>query len=161
MAEKSYLEKLKDPRWQKLRLQVFERDDFSCIECGSTKNTLNVHHIDYKGNNPWETPISLLTTLCESCHEEETVALKKAEKKLIKKLKSIGFMAEHINCLSDALFYLNKEYDGNVNIYNVIFVINRIFRNKEVFEHLLNDFREKTNQFTEYDEKGNLITNPN
>ena len=160
MAEKSYLEKLKDPRWQKLRLQVFERDDFSCKECGSTKNTLNVHHIDYKGNNPWETPINLLKTLCESCHEEETDALKKAEKRLIKQLKSIGFMAENINCLSDALFFLKKEYDGNVDVYNVISVFNIIFRNKEVLEKFVEDNYEDS--FSEYyDEECNLIINDN
>lgn len=63
----SYVEKLKDPRWQKLRLQCFERDQFTCQVCGDKDNSLQVHHKGYHGE-PWETPIGMLQTLCESCH---------------------------------------------------------------------------------------------
>lgn len=160
MAEKSYLEKLKDPRWQKLRLQVFERDDFRCTNCYSDTKTLNVHHIHYKGNNPWETPINLLTTLCESCHEAETIALKKAEKSLIKELKSIGFMAKDIELLSYDFFFLNKEYDGNIFLPDILSALYKILRNKEVLEKFLEDNYEDS--FSEYyDEEGNLIINDN
>ncbi len=68
MSEK-YYEKLKDPRWQKKRLEVFKRDGFKCLDCGSEKKTLHVHHCHYIGQNPWDTPIGLLMTLCEDCHE--------------------------------------------------------------------------------------------
>ena len=64
-----YFQKLKDPRWQKLRLEIFNRDEFSCQYCGDTENTLNVHHLSYNGN-PWETDESLLITLCEDCHSQ-------------------------------------------------------------------------------------------
>jgi len=72
--EKTYSEKLKDPRWQKKRLKIMERDEFMCRSCYDTENTLNVHHKYYiQGRKPWEYPEDLLVTLCEGCHawEEE------------------------------------------------------------------------------------------
>lgn len=38
-----YLEKLKDPRWQKRRLEIFQRDEFTCQVCFDTESTLHVH----------------------------------------------------------------------------------------------------------------------
>jgi hypothetical protein len=72
MAKKisTYAQKLKDPRWQKVRLQVMERDEFACSCCGDSENTLFVHHGYYAANTePWEYPLSSLHTLCESCHK--------------------------------------------------------------------------------------------
>lgn len=66
----SYADLLKDPRWQKKRLEVMERDNFTCQSCGDTKSTLNVHHAYYeKGKKPWEYPDNTLITWCEKCHE--------------------------------------------------------------------------------------------
>jgi|GEM_PF-3338479 len=67
MAKKTYSDKLKDPRWQKLRLLIMERDGWRCKICGDEKSTLNVHHLSYHGN-PWETPADQLITYCEYCH---------------------------------------------------------------------------------------------
>lgn len=67
-----YKELLKDPRWQKMRLQVFERDQWTCKGCGSTSSTLHVHHLYYRHNcAPWEYPIDALKTLCDLCHQFE------------------------------------------------------------------------------------------
>lgn len=66
-----YSEKLKDPRWQRKRLEIFERDNFTCLGCGDTKNTLNCHHKQYHGD-PWDAPNDSLETLCEECHEDRT-----------------------------------------------------------------------------------------
>lgn len=63
----TYYEKLKDPRWQRLRLSVFERDEFTCQWCYSTDKELQIHHLSYTGE-PWETPESELLTLCCDCH---------------------------------------------------------------------------------------------
>lgn len=65
----TYSEKLKDPRWQKKRLDVFRRDGFACRDCGSTTRTLHVHHCHYEKGDPWNTGEEFLLTLCESCHE--------------------------------------------------------------------------------------------
>ncbi len=65
----TYSEKLKDPRWQKVRLIVLERDGWACVDCGSKTNTLHVHHGYYSKGEPWDAPIDTLWCLCEGCHE--------------------------------------------------------------------------------------------
>lgn len=65
--KKNYSELLKDPRWQKKRLEIMERDGFACKLCGNKKETLHVHHFAY-ANNPWDVDNKALVTLCESCH---------------------------------------------------------------------------------------------
>lgn len=64
---KTYSDKLKDPRWQKKRLKILERDDWMCCKCGEDTKPLHVHHTAYKGN-PWEADDNQLQTLCEDCH---------------------------------------------------------------------------------------------
>lgn len=67
---KTYSEKLKDPRWQKLRLEILERDGWRCQCCGDAKSTLHVHHKYYEsGFDPWDYDQGTLETLCETCHE--------------------------------------------------------------------------------------------
>lgn len=65
---KSYLEKLRDPRWQKKRLEILERDDFTCQSCGSSHIELHVHHIEYAKGDPWQVGNQFLATLCKDCH---------------------------------------------------------------------------------------------
>lgn len=70
-AYKPYSEKLKDPRWQRKRLEIMERDDFSCKICMDCESTLNVHHSYYgKGLDPWDYDSEYLMTLCEECHKD-------------------------------------------------------------------------------------------
>lgn len=65
----TYSEKLKDPRWQRKRLQILERDNFTCSQCGDTEDTLHVHHICYpKSRNPWDSDNDTLVTYCAPCH---------------------------------------------------------------------------------------------
>lgn len=63
----TYKDKLRDPRWQKKRLKVFERDSFTCQLCKSKEKTLSVHHRCYNGE-PWESRDNELVTFCDSCH---------------------------------------------------------------------------------------------
>lgn len=69
-----YNEKLRDPRWQKRRLEIMERDNFTCRVCGRGINDgtpLNVHHKKYKKDKEiWEYSNNLLITLCEGCHKK-------------------------------------------------------------------------------------------
>lgn len=66
---KEYSNKLKNPRWQRFRLEVMQRDDFKCCWCGSGDRFLNVHHTKYfKNTDPWDYPLDLMQTLCEGCH---------------------------------------------------------------------------------------------
>jgi hypothetical protein len=67
---RTYKQKLKDPRWQKVRLQILERDGWACKICGNNQQTLHVHHNKYlKKTDPWDHPSLLLATLCEDCHQ--------------------------------------------------------------------------------------------
>lgn len=68
---KTYSEKLKNPKWQKKRLEILQRDNFKCCNCLNGESTLHVHHSMYLGKEPWETPSECLDTLCEHCHEFE------------------------------------------------------------------------------------------
>lgn len=68
--KKSYSELLKDPRWQKCRLLVLQRDKFTCKFCKDKETTLHVHHKEYKyGAYPWDYPLTNFLTLCEHCHK--------------------------------------------------------------------------------------------
>ena len=66
----TYSEQLLHPLWQKKRLEILERDDFTCQNCQDTEKTLHVHHKAYpKGKLAWEVPSEFLTTLCGDCHK--------------------------------------------------------------------------------------------
>lgn len=68
----TYSDKLRDPRWQKRRLEVFQRDGFKCCDCDSESETLHVHHRYYvRGREPWNYPLCAFQTLCKDCHEAE------------------------------------------------------------------------------------------
>jgi hypothetical protein len=83
---KTYAEKLRDPRWQKKRLQIMDAARFECSCCGSKDKTLNVHHNYYeKGKNPWEYDDECLECLCENCHRERHLAKSILDKLLAKK----------------------------------------------------------------------------
>ncbi len=69
----NYSELLKDPRWQKLRLRVFDRDEWRCRACHSKEKTLHAHHLFYsrEAEGPWDYELSDILTLCDDCHENE------------------------------------------------------------------------------------------
>ncbi len=69
--QKSYSEKLRDPRWQKKRTEILQRDGFACRLCLNNQDTLHVHHLRYvSGLEPWQSDDLDLTTVCESCHSK-------------------------------------------------------------------------------------------
>lgn len=99
----SYAEKLADPRWQKRRLEIFQRDNWKCVSCGNTEMQLEVHHLDYfNGKQPWEYPDDMLVTVCRECHGKEDVRAKH-EQYLLQALKYAGFMAVDILAFASAL----------------------------------------------------------
>ncbi len=72
MGSTSYNSKLRDNRWQKKRLEVMNRDKWTCRCCGVSGDgvVFNVHHAYYEsGKAPWEYPTDSLVTWCESCHK--------------------------------------------------------------------------------------------
>lgn len=67
--KKNYSDLLKSPKWQKKRLEIMNRDKFTCKLCGDTETQLHVHHKEYiNGNDPWDYDNKLLITICEDCH---------------------------------------------------------------------------------------------
>lgn len=97
-----YQAKLRDPRWQKMRLEVLNRDEWRCKICGDATSTLHVHHRWYeRGGEPWDVPLECLVTLCETCHEQETSARASDERDLLAELKKryFGFELAQISKL--------------------------------------------------------------
>jgi hypothetical protein len=109
MENKTYAEKLKDPRWQKKRLEIFQRDQFRCMECFSDEKSLQVHHIAYKGKNPWDTPNELLITYCYECHQKEEDKLKAAGETFVKLMRADGQRSIEIEYFLSNLQLLAKK----------------------------------------------------
>ena len=103
----AYSEKLRDPRWQKKRLQVLERDNFTCQFCGNTEKTLHIHHFCYpQSGNPWDSHLTSLTTLCCDCHQvEHSKDLSDKERRLVDLIQTIGMM----DCKNSIISYLVKD----------------------------------------------------
>lgn len=91
---KTYGEKLKDPRWQKKRLEIMERDKFTCQTCGDSNSELHVHHRLYeRGKDPWDYPDENYVTLCAYCHQ------------------SIEHLASQIRCFGVNYLYLSTLFE--------------------------------------------------
>lgn len=106
-----YARKLLDPRWQRKRLQILQRDGFTCQVCGDTKTTLHVHHKAYRsGSAPWEYPSDWLVTLCAPCHEAETDQMNDVIHDVVQELKLV-FTAEEIGQFVVALHHLREHRD--------------------------------------------------
>jgi len=115
----SYSELLKLPSWQKRRLEILNRDNFTCQNffC-KHKGTgieveVQVHHIDYwSGKNPWEYPDELLITLCKDCHKLENVR-NLAEGGVINCLKQVGFLYGDLSAFMAAM-YADMEFRNSI-----------------------------------------------
>lgn len=87
----TYKEQLLDPRWQRRRLEILQRDDFTCRKCLSKDKTLHVHHTEYiNGRMAWEYDNSYLKTLCADCHELEEM-IKKQKSRLHSNMINEGY----------------------------------------------------------------------
>lgn len=97
-ASERYLEKLRDPRWQKKRLEIMQRDGWKCGSCGREDKTLHVHHRYYTpGSDPWDYPDQAFLTLCEGCHQDETKWRGQAEAELLHALRKRFLVQDLIN----------------------------------------------------------------
>ena len=116
---KTYSEKLKDPRWQKKRLKILNRDKFTCKLCGDTETTLHVHHKEYiSGNDPWDYPNKLLVTICGHCHNELSCSnLKSIPFNDISIFKNKGWTSGHVLLFTSVpnKFCIMSIYDENVS----------------------------------------------
>ncbi len=111
----AYMQKLRDPRWQKKRLEIMQRDNFICQRCYDGEITLNVHHNLYRsGYEPWDYPNETLVTLCEECHRDETLHRRDEEELLLLALRQVGASWADVNNLACNLvraFGFNERLD--------------------------------------------------
>jgi 5-methylcytosine-specific restriction endonuclease McrA len=115
----TYKEMLRDPRWQKKRLQIMERDGFACRKCSATTKTLNVHHGLYYGYGqpPWEYPAATLFTLCEDCHVEEEAHKKHLDEMLPLFVRQAGGLNTDVGRLCTLFCDLGEEPGGLALIF--------------------------------------------
>lgn len=127
----NYAEMLKDPRWQKKRLEVMQRDGFRCQHCLSNKKELQVHHLVYrKGANPWEYDNKDLITLCKQCHELETEEKKRSYEEFMElksAFESKGYSYELFNSIIESLI-VAVEY-GDIDDESKDLAANEFFKN--------------------------------
>jgi len=70
----TYFEQIKSPLWQKKRLEILQRDNFTCRSCDVGDSQLHVHHLRYiKNKMIWEYEDCFLITVCEDCHKQITL----------------------------------------------------------------------------------------
>jgi|GEM_PF-2018239 hypothetical protein len=98
----SYQDDLKTDSWQKRRLYILERDNWTCQapSCDKKDKIFDVHHKIYIGDiKPWLYPDDLLITLCKKCHqkEQDRVGL---EIHLSNTLKMKGFLVSDLLAFS-------------------------------------------------------------
>jgi len=130
-AAKSYSEKLKDPRWQKKRLKILERDQYMCKGCGSTRDELHIHHLRYV-DNPWETEDQYLVTLCSTCHKHAHEIQEQNKRFLYNSLSDCGFTEGDIAEFGTlAKNIVNTDESGNISK-----VILYWFRNYKELEYI-------------------------
>ena len=110
----AYAEKLKDPRWQRKRLEIMERDAFACQMCDDAESPLHVHHKWYVwGNDPWDYPNDALVTLCLDCHEGVTNGKRGAEGKLLHAVRTNMLNPDNVECLAEALSSMLEAFGEN------------------------------------------------
>ena len=101
-----YAEQYKNPKWQKLRLKILDRDGWACQKCGDDESQLQVHHRRYiYGKKVWDYSMEELITLCNECHEEEKDCMKIHMELFIGILKTKLF-SSHVNDLVCSLGWL-------------------------------------------------------
>lgn len=132
MQMSTYSEKLRDPRWQKKRLEILSRDEFTCQHCQCKTRTLHVHHLGYvKGREPWDYPDAALLTLCESCHEAEGEGARVAVDCLLTALRMRGADSSALSILAWAFDFSGplkarplsaKEWDALADILNALLI---------------------------------------
>jgi 5-methylcytosine-specific restriction endonuclease McrA len=88
----TYYEKLKDPKWQKIRLKIFNRDKWKCVICENEDQTLHVHHTYYKKNSePWDYDLDTLKTLCSQCHKFQHETIPNVKEELFITIFKLGY----------------------------------------------------------------------
>ena len=128
-----YSELLKDPRWQKKRLKIFERDNFKCVRCEREDKTLHAHHKYYiKNRDPWNYNDCVIATLCDPCHKHEHDVLHNNVKSLLTAMSDGGFLSDEILLISHCFRDIKHIYHPS----NTAAMFSWALRNDEVMEYI-------------------------
>ena len=155
MEKDTYATLLKHPLWQKRRLEIMQRDNFTCQLCGRGINDgtpLNVHHKKYiYGKLPWEYEDSSLVTLCENCHKKKHgktrknndgivfyKALLKERDFSIREKIIISYILSHKNIESINKTEVAKKL--NISRSTVVRFVNKINKFEELEKYTVNGF---------------------
>jgi hypothetical protein len=121
----AYSQLLRDPRWQRKRLEALQASDFKCCMCGDGETELHIHHQYYeRGKKPWEYELDSLDALCSPCHEATELLKRSIFEKLTHPIYSQGF------------WVLNDIWGGAQDL-NVSALLTKIRDNPELAEALL------------------------
>ena len=135
-SQKSYRDKFKDPKWQRKRLLIMERDDFQCQICFDKASPLNVHHRYYEfGKDPWDYQDEALVTLCEYCHEAESEMIKQASQQLVIEFRK-RFFSHSIGRIAAALSESTFLHQPDV----LACAMSRIFSNESIQRSLIDGY---------------------
>ena len=123
----TYAEKLKDPRWQKKRLEILNRDEFTCQLCNDKDSTLHVHHNKY-GSNPWDIENDKLITYCEHCHRFVEITKHFKDYNIIKIIKKksneevllYSFVIDELNDKWIVISLLNTEIHDDIKFISLL-----------------------------------------
>lgn len=143
----NYSTKLKDPRWQKKRLEILQRDNWSCQRCGDNKSTLHVHHRRYiPDRDPWDYPDDILVTLCEDCHQNESETMGNMCEDLISMIRD-KFFSDEIYILADAFRTMEINKGSHFVIADAIrWVLTNPDILREITKRYLQVWEEETHQ---------------
>ena len=138
-GKSKYSEKLKNPKWQKIRLKILERDEWVCQRCFDDESTLAVHHRYYiKGKEPWDYPIDAFVTLCENCHQLENEGRTEAEQNLLFALRKKEFLFDNLQEIADGFNNMKLVHNPDV----VASILNWTLSNNEIQGELKKRFFE-------------------
>lgn len=138
----TYSEKLKNPSWQKKRLQILERDEFTCLICGDTETELHIHHKEYiKGHEPWDYEDTNFVTACKHCHELLGI-LNKLGISLCRSLKIKGEL--YWICF----LFTDKNNDKRISVVKIPFDTEKIEFVTGIPNAFISKFYEYTNEIT-------------
>ena len=125
-----YAELLKDPRWQKRRLEIMERDEWTCQKCRDTEATLTVHHKSYRFEGDgfadvWDYKDNDLITLCDTCHGVEETVLLFLKKNLYFMIRDICEDATTISNVFASIDALHSSLGRRVDRDDIISIFDR------------------------------------
>ncbi len=69
MSKEIYKKQLLSFKWSETRKRIIDRAFGHCEGCREETELFEVHHTEYHGDHPSDTPDEFLKALCSSCHD--------------------------------------------------------------------------------------------